>query len=156
MYTIRVDPGRKLLTIVASGRMDTEEALQALSHALTLSAADGIRAAICFVDELQHGPGSLLHVAAALAFGYRPGMRVAFVAGERQLSVTERFARFTGQRDGVRVFTLPGAAEAWLTTALAPAAHGVDAPSPVRANEGRARRVGAADSRTRRASEPAA
>jgi len=122
MYTIQVDAGRKLLAVVLSEHVDTDEALRALSQALTLSEADGISAVTCDVTAVRRGPGSLIHIAAGLALGYREGMRIALVSSSDQHTTATRLMRYSGLRDGVRVFASQAAADAWLGPAALPAA----------------------------------
>ncbi|MGH2634016.1 MAG: hypothetical protein ACRDG3_11445 [Tepidiformaceae bacterium] len=131
MYTIRVDQGQRLLVMALSERVDTDEALRALSQALTLSETDGISAVVCDVTAVQRGPGSLIHVAAGLALGYRPGMRIALISGSDQFSTATRFMRYSGLRDGVRVFSSAAAAEAWVGPAALPAALPPNSPLAV-------------------------
>jgi len=122
MYTIQVDAGRKRLAVVLSEHVDTDEALRALSQALTLSEADGISAVTCDVTAVRRGPGSLIHIAAGLALGYREGMRIALISGSDQHTTATRLMRYSGLRDGVRVFASQAAADAWLGPAALPAA----------------------------------
>ena len=122
MYTITEDPGKRLLIMALSGRVDTDEALRALSQALTLSETDAISAVVCDVTAVQRGPASLIRIAAGLALGYRPGMRVALLSGDQQRATATRFARFSGLRDGVRVFASADDAQAWVGPAALPAA----------------------------------
>jgi len=128
MYTITEDSGKGLLTMVLSGRVDTDEALRALSQALTLSETDAINAIVCDVTAVQRGPASLIRIAAGLALGYRPGMRVALVSGDSQRPTATRLMRFSGLRDGVRVFSSASDGQAWLGPAALPAALPVTVP----------------------------
>ena len=121
MYTITEDPGKRLLIMALSGRVDTDEALRALSQALTLSETDAISAVVCDVTAVQRGPASLIRIAAGLALGYRPGMRIALLSGDQQRATATRFARFSGLRDGVRVFASADDAQAWVAPAALPA-----------------------------------
>lgn len=128
MYTIRVDQARGLLLIMLSGRVDTDEALRVLSQALTLAETDAINAVACDITAVRRGPGSLLLVAAGLALGYRPGMRIALLSGSEQQRAASRFMRYSGLRDGVQVFTASAAADAWLGPAMLPAAPAMGSP----------------------------
>ncbi|MGE5594497.1 MAG: hypothetical protein ACM3S1_00520, partial [Hyphomicrobiales bacterium] len=104
MYAIRVDDQRKLLRLELSGRVTTDEALRAVSQAYALAEAGAILGVLCDLTPLDRGPAGLLLVAAAVAAGYREGMRLAFVGGEHQARAAERVVRFSGLREGAGCF----------------------------------------------------
>lgn len=119
MYVIRARHGN-LIEAELSGRLTTAETLRAVSQAFTLAEADGITRAVCDTRGIERGPGNLLLVAAAFAARNREGMRVALVSRQEQFALVQRFARYTGARAGVGVFTMLETATSWLTSREAP------------------------------------
>ncbi|MCC7365422.1 MAG: hypothetical protein IT303_13735 [Dehalococcoidia bacterium] len=122
MYAIRVDESRKLLRVELSGRLTTDEALRAVSQSITLAEASNIRAVVCDLSQLYRGPGGLLLVSAAIAAGFRPGMRLALVGRKAHLRAAARVLRFSGLRQGTATFEAPDEAERWLGPAMRPPA----------------------------------
>lgn len=118
MYAIRVDDERKLLRVELSSRVTTDEALRAVSQAYTLAEAGGIRAVLCDLSALRRGPGSLIVVAAALAGGYREGLRVALVGARDRSRMLDRLVRFSGIGPGIDAFATIEDAGAWLRPVL--------------------------------------
>ena len=120
MYVIRARHGN-LIEAEFSGRLTTAETLRAVSQAFTLAEADGITRAMCDTRGVERGPGNLLLVAAAFAARNRIEVRVALGSRPEQFALGQRFARYTGARTGVGVFTTRETATAWLNSGEAPA-----------------------------------
>ena len=114
MYAIRVDASRHILNIELSGRLTTAEALRAVSQAFALAEASSLRGAICDTRELRRGPGGLLLVAAAIAFGTQPGMRIAFLSRAPQEALLERLIRYSGSPTGLQVVETLAEADAYV------------------------------------------
>lgn len=114
MYTIRADPQQETLRIELSGRIRTREALRAASQAAALLDAGALERVVCDVRGATRGPGGMLLVAASIAAAHRPGLRVAFLAGEEQARTAERLCRFAGLQESGRVFASDAAATSWL------------------------------------------
>ncbi len=114
MYAIRVDTSHGLLQIELSGRLVTSEALRAMSQAFAIAEAGSLTTAICDVRNLHRGPAGSMVVAAALAVRFQPRLRLAFVAHESQTRFLGRVLRFSGIREGIRVFGQRDVAETWL------------------------------------------
>lgn len=119
MYVIRARHGN-LLEAELSGRLTTPEVLRAVSQAFTLAEADAVTRAVCDVRGVERGPGNLLLVAAALSSRYQEGMRIAIVSLPEQVALAQRFARYSGRRDGLGTFTTLEAATRWLDSGEAP------------------------------------
>lgn len=119
MYVIRASHGN-LIEAELSGRLTTAETLRAVSQAFTLAEAVGVTRAVCDTRAIERGPGNLLLVAAAFAARYQRGMRVALVSRPEQFALVQRFARYTGARAGVGVFTMIETATGWLNSGEAP------------------------------------
>lgn len=114
MYTIVVDRGHARIAIEAGGRLTTAEALRAVSQAFALARADDLTRFLCDLRCVERGPGGLAEIAAAIAVHYRPGMRIAFIAAERQAPLVNRLRRFSGSPDGILVTASRQAATRWL------------------------------------------
>ncbi|MCC6382730.1 MAG: hypothetical protein IT304_09480 [Dehalococcoidia bacterium] len=114
MYTIRADAQQETLCIELSGRIRTEEALRAASQAAALLEAGALESVFCDMRAATRGPGGLLVVAASIAAAHRPGMRVAFLAGDGQARTAARLCRFAGLQEAGQVFASEAAAIAWL------------------------------------------
>lgn len=120
MYVIRARHGN-VIEAELSGRLTTAETLRAVSQAFTLAEVDGITRAVCDTRGIERGPGNLLLVAAAFAARNRGEVRVALVSLPGQFALVQRFARYTGARAGVGVFTARETAIEWLNSREAPA-----------------------------------
>lgn len=118
MYAIRVDTAHGLLQIELSGRLVTSEALRAMSQAFAIAEAGSLTTAICDIRNLHRGPAGSMVVAAALAVRFQPRFRLAFVAHESQIRFLGRVLRFSGIRQGIRVFERSDVAETWLLPAV--------------------------------------
>ncbi|GAB4323270.1 MAG: hypothetical protein Kow0010_04560 [Dehalococcoidia bacterium] len=114
MYTIVSERRRARITIELSGRVSTAEALRATSQAAAMARADDLDRFLCDLRAVERGPGGLVEVAAAIAVHLRPGMRVAFVACDRQRPVVRRLVRFCGSPMAMYVAETRQAATRWL------------------------------------------
>lgn len=106
-----------------SGAVPFEEALRGVSQALTMADAGGCTRILGDVRAVLSGPSDMDLVAAALAT--RSGdERIAILCSPAQLGAIRRFARRTGLRQQLGVFTRETDARAWLAgpsrTALSP------------------------------------
>ena len=115
MYMMRIDPSRSVLLIVCSGRLSTDEALRAVSHAYALAEAGGIDAVSCDLTAVRRGPASAFRVAAAITSLHHGRVRAAMVIGNRGTAKLQRLIDLTGLKVAVRVFEDQEAAGAWLT-----------------------------------------
>jgi hypothetical protein len=116
MYAIRVEAARQVISITLTDRVQTAEALRAVSQLFTLAEASDIKSVLCDVGQVQRGPGGLLVAAAALSARFTPGMRMAVVGRGVQLRIARRFVRFSGVRSGIELFESMPEAEVWLAT----------------------------------------
>ena len=106
-----------------SGAVPFEEALRGVSQALTMADAGGCTRILGDVRAVLSGPSDMDLVAAALAT--RSGdERIAILCSPAQLGAIRRFARRTGLRQQLGLFTRETDARAWLAgpsrTALSP------------------------------------
>lgn len=114
MYVIRVRPGGEMLEAVFEGPMPIEEALRAVSQGFALAEAGKIGRALVELSGPDGGPESVLPLAAAFRMRLGPDQRVALLCAAEQLPGARRFARLTGVRDGLGIFTRAEDAEEWL------------------------------------------
>lgn len=114
VYTIVSERGRARITIELSGRVTTAEALRAVSQAAAMARADDLDRFLCDLRGVERGPGGLIEVAAAMAVHYRPGMRIAFVTGDRQGAIVRRLIRLAGSPTGMHVAGTRQSATRWL------------------------------------------
>ena len=113
MYTIRVDTAAEMLRADASGRIDTEEALRAISQAFALADAGLLARILCDVREVERGP-NLATVSAALATRCRGGLRIALLIRTEQRAIARKLMRLAGSPPGLRVFESAPGASSWL------------------------------------------
>lgn len=116
MYVIRATAGQ--VEVVFSSRVPLSEALRAVSQASAMAEAGDAQRVLCDLRAIELGPTGTDVLAAALASHDLAGWRLALVCSERQRGPAVRFARRTGVREELGVFTREDDARAWLDAAV--------------------------------------
>jgi hypothetical protein len=117
MYAIRTGADDGVLGAEFSGRVSTAEALRAVSQAFALAEAGHLTRAVCDIRGIEAGPdpSSLEVIATSVSSHLAGGRRIALLCTIRQLRLARKFARLTGAREEIGLFTRPVDAEAWLS-----------------------------------------
>ncbi len=114
MYMMRVDQASATLLIECSGRLSTDEAIRAVTHAYALAAAGDIHAIACDLSAVRHGPPASTPIAAVIASLHRTDLRTAVVVGRRGSGQVQQLLDLAGMDTGVKIFEDVGSARAWL------------------------------------------